>query len=81
MLRPGWHLDRIHNGVMKAVSTPEFVVDAGAIAVIDGHDGVGHALAMLPTLEAIKRAKAHRLGALAVRSSNHLAPACFTPAA
>ncbi len=71
VLRLGWYLDRIRNGVMKAVSTPEFVVDASAIAVIDGHDGVGHALAMLPTLEAIKRAKAHGLGAVAVRNSNH----------
>ena len=35
-------LDRIRNGVMKPVTSPEFVVDAGSIAVIDGHDGVGH---------------------------------------
>ena len=51
--------------------SPEFVVDAGAIAVIDGHDGVGHVLTMLATQEAIKRAKAHGMGAVAVRNSNH----------
>ncbi len=71
VLRLGWYLDRIRNGVMKPVTTPEFVVDAGAIAVIDGHDGVGHVLAMLATEEAIKRAKAHGMGAVAVRNSNH----------
>ena len=44
VLRLGWYLERIQNGVMKPVTQPEFVVDAGAIAVIDGHDGVGHVL-------------------------------------
>ncbi len=71
VLRLGWYLDRIRNGVMKPVTQPEFVVDAGAIAVIDGHDGVGHVLAMLATHEAIKRAQAHGIGAVAVRNSNH----------
>lgn len=71
VLRLGWYLDRIRNGVMKPVTKPEFVVDAGTIAIIDGHDGVGHVLTMLATKEAVKRAKAHGLGAVAVRNSNH----------
>jgi LDH2 family malate/lactate/ureidoglycolate dehydrogenase len=71
VLRLGWYLDRIRNGVMKPVTEPEFVVDGGAIAVIDGHDGVGHVLAALAAREAIKRAKAHGLGAVGVRMSNH----------
>ena len=52
VLRLGWYLDRIRNGVMKPVTTPEFVVDAGAVAVIDGHDGVGHVLTELARKEA-----------------------------
>src|SRR5688572_27317608 len=71
VLRLGWYLDRIRNGVMKPVTQPEFVTDAGSIAVIDGHDGVGHVLTLLATKEAVKRAKAHGLGAVAVRNSNH----------
>jgi LDH2 family malate/lactate/ureidoglycolate dehydrogenase len=71
VLRLGWYLDRVRNGVIKPVTTPEFVVDAGSVAVIDGHDGVGHVLAMLATREAIKRAKAHGLAAVGVRNSNH----------
>jgi LDH2 family malate/lactate/ureidoglycolate dehydrogenase len=71
VLRLGWYLDRVRNGVMKPVTQPEFVVDAGSIAVIDGHDGVGHVLTMLATREAVKRAKAHGLGAVGVRMSNH----------
>ena len=71
VLRLGWYLDRIRNGVMKPVTQPEFVVDAGTIAVIDGHDGVGHVVTELATREAIKRAKAHGIGAVGVRMSNH----------
>ena len=71
VLRLGWYLDRIKNGVMKPVTQPEFIVDAGSIAVIDGHDGVGHVVTDLATREAIKRAKAHGLGAVGVRMSNH----------
>src|SRR6185436_8206789 len=71
VLRLGWYWERIRNGVMKPVTQPEFVTDAGSIAVIDGHDGVGHVLTMLATKEAVKRAKAHGIGAVAVRNSNH----------
>ncbi len=71
VLRLGWYLDRIKNGVMKPVTQPEFVTDAGAIAVIDGHDGVGHVVTELAAREAIKRAKVHGLGAVGVRMSNH----------
>jgi LDH2 family malate/lactate/ureidoglycolate dehydrogenase len=71
VLRLGWYLDRIRNGVMKPITTPEFVIDAGAIAVIDAHDGVGHVATMLATNEAIRRAKQHGIGAVAVRNSNH----------
>jgi LDH2 family malate/lactate/ureidoglycolate dehydrogenase len=71
VLRLGWYLDRIRNGVMRPVTKPEFVIDAGTVAVIDGHDGVGHVVTELATREAIKRAKAHGLGAVGVRMSNH----------
>jgi LDH2 family malate/lactate/ureidoglycolate dehydrogenase len=71
VLRLGWYLDRLRNKVMNPVTTPEFAADAGAIAVIDGHDGVGHVLTVLAAREAIKRAKAHGIGAVAVRMSNH----------
>jgi LDH2 family malate/lactate/ureidoglycolate dehydrogenase len=71
VLRLGWYLDRLRNGVMNPVTKPEFVVDAGAIAVIDGHDGVGHVLAKLAAEQAIERAKAHGIGAVGVRMSNH----------
>jgi LDH2 family malate/lactate/ureidoglycolate dehydrogenase len=70
-LRLGWYLDRIRNGVMKPITQPEFAIDTSTVALIDGHDGVGHVLAMLATNEAIRRAKAHGIAAVAVRNSNH----------
>lgn len=71
VLRLGWYLDRLRNKVMNPVTQPEFVIDGGALAVIDGHDGVGHVLAKLAAEEAIKRAQAHGIGAVGVRMSNH----------
>ena len=71
VLRLGWYLDRVRNKVMNPVTKPEFVVDAGAVAVIDGHDGVGHVLTVLATREAVKRARAHGIGVVGVRNSNH----------
>src|SRR5512132_1608741 len=54
LLRLGWYWERLRNGVMKPVTEPEFVVDAGTIAVIDGHDGVGHVLTKLAAGEAMR---------------------------
>lgn len=71
VLRLGWYLDRLRNKVMVPVTRPEFVVDGGALAVIDGHDGIGHVLAKKAAEEAIRRAKAHGIAAVGVRTSNH----------
>jgi len=71
VLRLGWYLDRLRNKVMDPVTKPEFVIDAGAIAVIDGHDGVGHVLTKLAAEEAITRAQVHGIAAVGVRMSNH----------
>jgi LDH2 family malate/lactate/ureidoglycolate dehydrogenase len=71
VLRLGWYLDRVRNKVMNPVTKPEYAVDAGAVAVIDGHDGVGHVLTALATREAVKRAKVHGIGVVGVRNSNH----------
>jgi len=61
----------VRNKVMNPVTKPAFAVDAGAVALIDGHDGVGHVLTVLATKEAVKRAKAHGIGVVGVRNSNH----------
>ena len=71
VLRLGWYLDRIRNGVMQPMSRPERVIDAGALALIDGHDGVGQVITLQATHEAIRRAQAHGVGVVGVRNSNH----------
>jgi LDH2 family malate/lactate/ureidoglycolate dehydrogenase len=71
VLRTGWYLARLQSGVMKAVTEPKFVVDAGAVAVVDGRDGVGQVVSRFAAEDAIRRAKAHGVSAVAVRNSNH----------
>src|SRR5688500_17155823 len=71
LLRLGWYLDRVRDQLLNPVPEPDYVVVAGAIALLDGHVGVGHVLTALATKEAVKRAKAHGIGAVGVRMSNH----------
>jgi LDH2 family malate/lactate/ureidoglycolate dehydrogenase len=58
-MRLSWYVDRIRAGVMRAVTQSERIVDAGAVAVVDGHDGVDQVLAAQAAREAIMRSKAH----------------------
>ena len=71
VLRTGWYLARLQSGAMKALTQPRFVVAAGAVAVVDGDDGVGQAITKFATRDAIRRAKLHGVAAVAVRNSNH----------
>lgn len=77
VMRLPWYARRIQSGAMKAVTQPETIVDAGAIAVIDGHDGIGQVLAARATTETMRRAKLHGIGAVAVRNSNHFGTAMY----
>ncbi|MCC6535120.1 MAG: Ldh family oxidoreductase [Burkholderiales bacterium] len=71
VLRLGWYLDRLRNGVMRAVPRIEQLVDAGAIGLIDGHDSAGQVVTMHAARQAIRRSKAHGVGVVGVRNSNH----------
>ena len=71
VLRLGWYFERVRNGVMKPKTQPQFAIDAGALALIEGNDGVGHVLSVLAAREAIKRAKLHGIACVGVRYSNH----------
>ena len=77
VLRLDWYRARVKAGKMAAVTRPEMVVDAGALAAIDGHDGVGQVLATTAMGEAIARARAHGVGAVSVRNSNHFGTAMY----
>ncbi len=77
VMRLSWYMARLRSGVAKPVAEPEYVVDAGAVAVIDGHDGMGQVLTMRATEDVIRRAKAHGIGAVALRHSNHFGTAMY----
>lgn len=77
LLRLPWYAARLRSGVMSAVTSPEVVVDAGAVAVLDGRDGVGQVVATRAAHEAIRRARAHGVAAVAVRRSNHFGAAGY----
>jgi LDH2 family malate/lactate/ureidoglycolate dehydrogenase len=77
VMRLPWYFARLRSGVAKAVAEPEMVVDTGAVAVIDGHDGMGQVLAHRAAAEAIRRARAHGIGAVALRNSNHFGTAMY----
>lgn len=77
VLRAPWYMARLKSGVMKAKTEPKLAVDAGAIALIDGQDGIGQVLSARMVGEAIARAKAHGIGAVGVRNSNHFGTAMY----
>ena len=77
MLRLPWYAARLRSGVMSATTQPELIVDAAAIAVMDGRDGVGQVVTDRACTEATQRAQAHGIGAVAVRNSNHFGTAAY----
>ena len=77
VLRLDWYLARIHAGKMNAVTRPMLPVDAGAVAVMDGNDGVGQVITYRAMQAAIERAKQHGIGAVAIRNSNHFGTAMY----
>ena len=58
VMRLSWYLGRLKAGVCDPRAKPELVVDAGAIAVIDGKDGMGQVLTAYAMEEAIRRSRA-----------------------
>jgi LDH2 family malate/lactate/ureidoglycolate dehydrogenase len=71
MLRLSWYVARIRSGVVDPGAKPETVVDLGAVAVLDGREGLGHVLTAHAASEAVRRAREHGVGVVAVRNSNH----------
>jgi len=71
LLRLGWYVARIRSGVVDPAAKPETVVDLGALALLDGHEGLGHVLCAHAASEAVRRAREHGVGVVGVRNSNH----------
>jgi LDH2 family malate/lactate/ureidoglycolate dehydrogenase len=71
LLRLGWYVARIRSGVVDPAAKPETEVDLGAVAVVDGREGLGQVVAAHAASEAVRRAREHGVGLVAVRNSNH----------
>lgn len=75
--RVRWYADRIRSGVMQPVTQSQAVQDSPSVLVLDGQDGVGQVIAHQAMGEAVKRAKAFGVAAVAVRYSNHFGRAAY----
>ena len=77
MLRLPWYVERLRSGAMQAVTQGELAQDSGAVAVIDGQDGIGQVLTMQAVQMGVERAKRFGVSAVAVRNSNHFGTAAY----
>jgi LDH2 family malate/lactate/ureidoglycolate dehydrogenase len=77
VMRLSWYAARLKAGVCDPKAKPELVVDAGGLALIDGHDGMGQVLTARAAQEVIRRAKAHGIAAVGIRNSNHFGTALY----
>jgi len=77
VMRMPWYAARIRSGACKLDAPPTFDVDAGAVMVMDGHDGMGQVITSQAMDEAIRRSRAHGICAIAVRNSGHFGTAMY----
>lgn len=77
VMRTFWYAKRMQSGATDVSADASVIVDGGAIAVIDGDDGVGQVIAREAMGQAIARAQLHGIGAVAVRNSGHFGTAMY----
>lgn len=77
MLRLPWYVERLRSGAMQAVTQGVLTQDSGAVAVIDGQDGIGQVLTMQAVHAGVERAQRFGVSAVAVRNSNHFGTAAY----
>ncbi len=77
-LKPIYY-DRIRSGIQLAKTRVRVVKDSAGTAVLDGGNGMGHVVAHRAMALAIRKAKKHGLGMVAVRNSTHFGIAGYYP--
>lgn len=76
-LRVGVYVDRLKAGSINPRAELEVLHDAGAVVVADAQAGAGIAMAARAMDLAVGRARAHGIGAVSVRNSNHCGMLAF----
>jgi len=74
-----YYYDRIRAGVQSAVTNVEIIRETETTAVLDGHHGMGHAIAHRAMRMAMEKAKSFGLGAVTVRNGTHYGIAGYYP--
>ena len=77
MLRLPWYVARLRSGAMHPRTESEFITERGAIAVLDGRDGIGQVITQRACRGAVRRASEVGIAAVAVRNSNHFGTAAY----
>lgn len=77
VMRLFWYAKRLETGATRAGAEPEPEEDPAALSLMDGGDGVGQVVAKAAMVQAIRAAKAHGIGAVAVRNSGHFGTAMY----
>lgn len=73
------YIDRIDAEILSPVTNIEVLKDEGAIAVLDGNNGMGHVVAKRAMECSIARAKQHGVGMVVARNSTHYGMAGYYP--
>jgi len=76
-LRLPWYVARLRSGAMRAVPDPVVLSDTGPLLLLDGRDGIGQVLTERARTTAVERARAHGVGVVGVRNSNHFGTAMY----
>lgn len=75
----GGYIRAIREGRLDAGARPEIVKDAPVYALVDGHNGLGHATAVFAMDLAIRKAKQSGIGVVMVRHGAHYGFAGYYP--
>jgi len=71
------YIERILRGLINPRATPRVIREYGAVALIDGDNGLGPVAAMYAVNIAIEKAKAYGVGIAGVRNANHFGMAAY----
>ncbi|BFU23836.1 malate dehydrogenase, putative [Entamoeba histolytica HM-1:IMSS-B] len=73
------YCDRIDCGQLNTKTVFDVVKETETTAVVDGHNGMGHSIAMQAMQLAIDKAKKHGMGMVVVRNGTHYGIAGYYP--
>lgn len=76
-LRLPWYVKRLRSGAMRPHTELRTDNDRGPLVAVNGNDGIGQVIADQIMTLAMERARAHGIGAVGVRNSNHFGTAAY----